>query len=74
MNFHLPPKKRLDPKLFAGLVLLAIANSAHFLFPRLGFGGMDRFDFVQGLLMGAAIGLLLWSVVGSRRRREPKST
>ena len=73
MNFHLPRKNRLDPKLFGGLVLLAVANSAHYLLPRLGLGGIDSLDFVHGSLIGAAIGLLLWSLVGSRCRQDLKN-
>ena len=71
MKTHLPQNtRRRDPKLILGLVALVLANSLHFLLPRLGLGtATDGFDFVQGALMGIAIGLLIWSVVTSTRSR-----
>ena len=65
MNY--PQTRRRDPKLIAGLVVLALANTMHYMLPRLGLGELDGIDFITGALMGLSIGLLLWSVATSRR-------
>jgi uncharacterized membrane protein YccC len=70
MKTDLPPSHdRRDPKLIAGLIALVLANTLHFLLPRLGFAAPDGFDFIQGTLIGIAIALLLWSVITTTRQR-----
>ncbi|MFL6373473.1 MAG: hypothetical protein ACJ73D_02290 [Pyrinomonadaceae bacterium] len=71
MNLHLPRNhfNFRDPKWVAGLSLLVIANVVHYLVPRLGIRPTDSLDFVQGTLTGAAIGLLLWSLITTSRPR-----
>jgi hypothetical protein len=70
MNLHLPRNNFRNPKWFAGLSLLVIANVVHYLVPRLGVGQTDSLDFIQGTLTGAAIALLLWSIITTARPRS----
>ena len=65
-------RKRVDPKpvLAIGMVFLALAFAWPRLLPVTGNLGTDAIDGIRGLLMGLAIGLILWSVLLSSRLRR----
>ena len=68
MNFNKP--KHRNPLLIAGLLCLVLANLSHSLVLRLLHVDPDAADLVFGLLMGAAIGLLLLAVRRSCQQKR----
>ena len=68
------PRKRAGPKplLAMGMVFLALAAAWPRLLPVTGNLGTDAIDGIRGLLMGLAIGLILWSVLLSSRLRRAR--
>jgi hypothetical protein len=76
MEFEMILRKRaVDPKpvLRIGLVFLALGAAWPRLLPVTGNLGPDAIDGIRGLLLGLAIGLILWSVLLSKRLRRTGS-
>ena len=67
MNSQLPDRKRRNPWLIAGLVLLAVTNLSYFLVRRSDWANRGDLDVVHGVLIGVAIGLLITALVVSRK-------
>ena len=70
MNSQLQNRKRRNPWLIAGLVLLAVTNLSYFLVRRQEWAKGGEADLIHGLLIGLAIGLLITALVVGMKDQE----
>ena len=64
-------RTRADQRLFfIGMALLAIGNSTHFFLQRTRFATENSVDAISGMLLGAAIGVLLLAIVRRNRGHD----